>query len=117
MESVVGTVGDTDGHGGQNGGNYGGNHHNLQRNSHNNSYCTYRRRPGHQKGNCLKLKNKINCNNDTNNHSIQNQNLNGIAFTSIMMQESFATDIWILDSGVTPHVSTSGLQSGLQLHR
>jgi hypothetical protein len=63
-------------------------HRDLQKNSHNNSFCTYCCRPGHQKGNCLKLKNKMNRNNDTSNHSNQNQNLNGIAFTSIMIQKA-----------------------------
>jgi hypothetical protein len=32
-----------------------------------------------------------------------NDKKNGVAFTLIMMQESFATNIWILDSGASNH--------------
>jgi len=91
--------------GGQNGGNYGNNHNNLHRNSHNNPYCTYCRRPGLQKSNCFKLKNKMNRNSDTSNHS--NRNDNDIAFTSVAMNESFSNDIWILDSGASNHFCRS----------
>jgi hypothetical protein len=42
----------------------------------------------------------MNRNDDTSNHSNQNQNLDGIAFTSIMMQESFEG---VLGSGASHH--------------
>jgi hypothetical protein len=94
----------------QNGGQSSGNHNNFQKYASNGAYCTYCRHPGHIKGNCYKLKNKLNRNNSTSNNSGQGErifNSNDVAFTTITMKNNFADDLWILDSGASCHYCQS----------
>jgi hypothetical protein len=88
------------------GGQSSGNHNNFQKYSNNGAYCTYCCRPGHIKGNCYKLKNKLNRNSGKSNNGGQGEiifNSNDVAFTTITMKNNFANDLWILDSGASCH--------------
>jgi hypothetical protein len=94
----------------QNGGQSSGNYHNFQKYSNNGAYCTYCCRPGHIKGNCYKLKNKLNRKSSTSNNGGQGErilNSNDVAFTIITMKNNFANDLWILDSGASCHYCRS----------
>jgi hypothetical protein len=95
----------------QNGGQNCRNHNNFQKYASNGAYCTYCCRPSHIKSNCYKLKNKSNrdsgtSNNDGQWHRILNSN--DVTFiTTIAMKNSFANDLWILDSGASCHYCRS----------
>ena len=93
----------------QNGGQNGGNQNNFQGNSNQGTYCTYCRRTGHHKGNCLKLKNKNNRNSGTTNDNQDRRgfNSNNVAFTSIATENNSSNDMWILDSGASCHYCQS----------
>ena len=82
------------------------------------NYCTYCRKTGHIKLNCLKLKKKEtrynnnqpssnnNGNRDRGNHDSQD-----VVFATTAKNEMFTEDIWICDSGACGHYcnSTKGL--------
>jgi hypothetical protein len=96
--------------GNQNGGSNGGN-------ASGSIYCTYCRKPGHVKQNCLKLKRKDSRLNYTNNNSSGNGNNSNrnrenfesqdMVFAATSDAEKFDDDIWICDSGASSHYCVS----------
>ena len=93
----------------QNGGQNGGNQNNFQGNSNQSTYCSYCRRTGHHKGNCLKLKNKNNRNSGTTSYNQDRSifNSNDVAFTSFATENNSSGDMWIFDSGASCHYCQS----------
>jgi hypothetical protein len=90
----------------QNGGLNSGNHNNFQKSTNNGAYCSYSCLPGHIKSNCYTLKNKSNRDNGTSNNDSQGHrvfNSKDVSFTTMAMQNNFANDLWILDSGSSCH--------------
>jgi hypothetical protein len=96
--------------GNQNGGSNGGN-------ASGSIYCTYCRKPGHVKQNCLKLKRKDSRLSNTNNNSSGNGNNSNqdrqnfesqdMVFAATSDAEEFDDDIWICDSGASSHYCVS----------
>jgi hypothetical protein len=92
--------------GNQNGGSNGGN-------ASGSICCTYCRKPGHVKQNCLKLKRKDSRLNNTNNNSSNNSNNSNcdrenfesqdMVFAATSDTEKFDDDIWICDSSASSH--------------
>jgi hypothetical protein len=92
--------------GGSNGGNASGS-----------IYCTYCRKPGHVKQNCLKLKRKDSRLNNTRNNSSGNGNNSNhnrenfesqdMVFAATSDAEKFDDDIWICNSGASSHYCIS----------
>jgi hypothetical protein len=81
-----------------------------QVNLHNGAHCTYCRRPGHYKSNCMKLKKKYNRNSGTSTHDNQERQVlksNDVAFTSFVTKNNLSSDVWILDSGASCHYCQS----------
>ena len=75
-------------------------------------FCTYCRKPGHDKKNCFKLKRKE----GRNNHPSNNNNGNGnrqnyesqdVVFTAASNDVTLSNDIWICDSGACGHYCKS----------
>jgi gag-polypeptide of LTR copia-type len=94
----------------QNGGSNGGN-------ASGSIYCTYCRKHGHVKQNCLKLKRKDSRLNNTNNNSSSNGNNTNrdrqnfesqdMVFAATSDAEEFDDNIWICDSGASSHYCVS----------
>jgi hypothetical protein len=74
-------------------------------------YCTYCRKTGHIKPNCLKLKKKETRYNNNGNHNRGNHDSQDVVFAATFKNEMFTEDIWICDSGACGHYcnSTKGL--------
>jgi Reverse transcriptase (RNA-dependent DNA polymerase) len=88
-------------------------------------YCTYCRKSGHVKQNCLKLKRKNT--RGSNNHPSNNNNGNSdrenfdsqdMVFAATSKTEKFTNDIWICDSGACCHycISDEGLFDVKDIH-
>jgi hypothetical protein len=76
----------------QSGGQNRGNQVNLR----NGAYCTYCRRPGHYRSNCMKLKKNYNRNSGTSTHDNQERqvlNSKDVAFTSFETKNNLSSDV------------------------